>query len=391
MIRFMPDTWLEALVRPVAMALPNGGVYVETIAPDFRFVFVLALALAWLAFRVRARAAAARTLGLLAFCMAAFVPWMATSGNGRYFMPVLLVVGPLCIGLLHHLPLTRRMRVALAALMLAVQAFLLHEVEPWGYWTLAPWREAPAFAIEVPQDLREQPATYVNVSGLSYSLVAPSFHPQSRWTNIASQQGRPEGSADKLRVRELLKNSPRMYLFLRASPGHFAERIDVEMLDAIDLALGEHGIQSDRTRACRLLPSAGLAQIGKLRGEQATSDNHQGFWLCPAILSPAGVKSRRESINPEVEAVLDRVERLCPRMFRPGSAGSSLLPVGVRRFYVESDMRLYVFNDGQVVYKYMRALNPVILGTREEVMAPEFRMDCTGIRGRAGLPWEREI
>ena len=68
-----------------------------------------------------------------------------------------------------------------------------------------------------------------------------------------------------------------------------------------------------------------------------------------------------------------------------------MLPVGVRRFYVDSDMRLYVFKDGRVVYKYMRALNPVILGTLEEVMAPEFRIDCTGIRGRAGLPWEREI
>ena len=41
MIRFLPDTWLDALLRPVAMAMPDGWIYVETMAPDLRFVFVL--------------------------------------------------------------------------------------------------------------------------------------------------------------------------------------------------------------------------------------------------------------------------------------------------------------------------------------------------------------
>ena len=42
-MRFQPDTWLEALLRPVAMAAADANVYVEIMAPDFRFVFVLAL------------------------------------------------------------------------------------------------------------------------------------------------------------------------------------------------------------------------------------------------------------------------------------------------------------------------------------------------------------
>ena len=57
MIRFMPDTWQDAVLRPIAMALPDGGVYVETIAPDLRFVFVLLLLVGWLVFRVRGNTA----------------------------------------------------------------------------------------------------------------------------------------------------------------------------------------------------------------------------------------------------------------------------------------------------------------------------------------------
>src|SRR6185369_9315597 len=41
MIRFLPDTWRDAILRPLALASPDGGVYIEIIAPDFRFLFIL--------------------------------------------------------------------------------------------------------------------------------------------------------------------------------------------------------------------------------------------------------------------------------------------------------------------------------------------------------------
>ena len=81
MIRFMPDNWQDAVLRPIAMALPDGGVYVETIAPDLRFVFVLLLLVGWLVFRVRGSAPRRLTLGLLAFTALTFVPWLASTGK----------------------------------------------------------------------------------------------------------------------------------------------------------------------------------------------------------------------------------------------------------------------------------------------------------------------
>lgn len=390
MIRFMPDTWLEALVRPVAMAVPAGGIYAETIAPDFRFVFAIALSLGWLVYRVRARGTAARTLSVLAFCAATFAPWLATSGNGRYFMLTLFIVGPVCVALLHHLPLSRGARLGLLGVMLALQVGLLHEVAPWNSWGLAAWKDGEAFALQVPQDLRNQPQTYVTLTGISYSLIAPKFHPASRWVNIASVRGGPGGRADQKRVHDMLAASSRISVVFPSLVGTLGNKAPpADQSDAVDLALADVELRLARAD-CRVLPSGGLTAVGARPGEQMDSRPPRGFWVCSAAHVPPGPATSKPKPSAEIEAVMDKVEQLCPRMFVPGGAATAILPMGYLRHYVDSDMRLYVTNDGQVMYKYMRALNPVHLGRIDEVNSSGFRMDCN-VRGRSGLPWDREI
>src|SRR6476661_2984019 len=117
MNRFEPDTWLAALLRPVAMGAPDSHVYVEIMAPDFRWVFVLLLLVLLVIMRSRARrgsvgavaapgadAGPAAVFVLVAALAVAFVPWLLTSGNGRYFLAGLLMVGPVCVGLAWRLP-----------------------------------------------------------------------------------------------------------------------------------------------------------------------------------------------------------------------------------------------------------------------------------------------
>src|SRR5690606_18322071 len=144
-------------------------------------------------------------------------------------------------------------------------------------------------------------------------------------------------------------------------------------------------------RACRWLHSRGLTAMGLRPGESLAEEaaRQRGFWLCPLAKLPAAQRPVRPVPPADVEAAMDRIEQQCPRFFRPG-ARSLVLPMGARRFYPDSDMRLYVLNDGRVLYKYMRALNNVEVGTKDDVLAPGFRMDCN-IAGRSGLPWEREI
>lgn len=396
MIRFLADSWLEALLRPFIMGLPLGGIYVETIAPDFRFIFALLLAVAWLVVLVRTRRSAPMpTVVLLAFCAASFVPWLVTSGNGRYFMATLLLVGPLAVVLLHQMPLTRGGRLAGAALMLATQGFLAYDVVPWHSWGLVEWRDPPPFAVDVPQDVARRPATFVTMTSISYSLLAPSFHPESHWISLASQQGRRVSPRDTRQVQQLLTKASTIYVLFPSPPGQVitSTRIPEPLAESLDAALTPHGLRMPADRQCRLMPSRGLTSLGLQPGAPVPTapEEQRGFWLCPADRVAPVPAPAIASTNPRVEAMFDRLEQMCPRMFKPGTAISVALPGGIRRHYSDSDMRLFVTQDGEVLYKYIRSMNAVSIGSVDQVLDPSFKLDCKNIHGRSGMPWDREI
>ena len=393
MIRFLPDTWLDALLRPLAMAFPDGGVYVEIIAPDFRFVFIIVLALAWALFaRGEQRRVTAAPL-LLALTALAFVPWLATTGNGRYFIPILLISGPLCIGLLHLIPGTRSMHLAFAVLMVACQGFLIAEISPWRYWGHVVWGDGAPFPVEVPQEVSDKPATYVTLSSISYSLIAPRFHPASRWVNISTQPGLQDTSPDGVRTQALIAApGPIKVIFPTVPGGQSSDRIDPALSKAIDDLLARQGLSIADQNECLLMTSAGLAGMAsnKLSDDASGQPALHGFWLCPLARHASDRATRAAPVPRRSEQVFEKMEQTCPRIFRPGETVSLHIPGGAVRSYPGSDFKLYVFDDGPVWYKYYRALNPVLLGTVVDILAPGFSMDCT-IRGRAGLPWEREI
>lgn len=394
MIRFLPDNWREAVMRPLAMASPDGGVYVELIAPDFRFVFILLLALAWAALTRRAERRWSPPLVLAALTALAFVPWLATTGNGRYFMAFLLIAGPLCIGMLHLLPLTRAFRLTAAAGMVLCQAFLIHQIEPWGTWGHVIWRDGPAFELQVPQHVAAQPATYVTLSSISYSLIAPSFHPGSRWVNIANLHGAAHRTADNLRAQALIDAPGPLYTIFPTLPGGQKGRhMDAELAVAIDGLLARQQLSLDEPDACRVISSPTMSRLDVHRKSQAQQDSAavHGFWLCPLARRANTRIADSAAIPPATERVFEKLEQLCPRIFPPGGAVSLRIPAGAVRGYLDSDFKLYVLEDGRVWYKYFRALNPVLLGSVSDVMAAAFSMDCDRVRGRSGLPWEREI
>ena len=381
-------------MRPVALASPNGGVYVEIIAPDFRFLFALVLALACAILWRRIPGRRAPALVMLALTAAAFVPWLVTTGNGRYFIAYLLIAGPLCIGLLSMIPATRSFRLVVAVGMVLWQGFLIHEISPWGWWGHVVWRDGPAFGLEVPSDVADKPATYVTLSGISYSLIAPRFHPASRWVNISSQAGLADKSPDGLRVQALISApGPLRVLFPTVPGGQLGPGIDPVLGTAIDGLLARQGLSIEATGLCRLLRSAGLAGMaaGRLSDVQTAPPGVHGFWLCPLLRHASARAASMPAVAKRVEDVFARLERLCPRIFRAGETTSLSITSGALRAYPGSDFKLYVFDNGQVWYKYLRALNPVLLGDVDTILNPGFSMDCDHIIGRSGLPWERGI
>jgi hypothetical protein len=404
-VRFQPDTWLEALLRPIAMAAPDAYAYVEIMAPDFRFVFALVLLALLATLTVVARCRRVETLAqprgtaprpvflLLCALTVAFVSWLATTGNGRYFITGLLIVGPVCVGLIQLLPVTRALRLTLAVGAVALQGFAVQQSAPWQAWTMLPWKEAPYFKVDLPAELRAEPATYVTMSAISYSLLAPLFHPESRWISLHNAPPPGSGAADAWRTEAFLaKAAPdRLMLLVPVVPGMLTpERLpNATVSAAIDGQLARYRLGLIRPQSCRFLASPSLADIGlgaKSEEERANS----GFWLCHLrrleAAAPSDVAPGRN-----YDAVFKALEAQCPRYFPGGDGRSLALPNGEMRSYMMGEMKAYVYDDGEVYYKYYRALNPVLIGKVDDVVAGKSRVDCGNIRGRSGLPWDREI
>lgn len=391
MIRFEPDTVTDAFLRFFAMAAPSGNVYVEIPAPDIRFAAIIFLAVAVLVFRKRLAANPRPALALLALLLVSVPPWLMTSGNGRYYIPMLLCAGPLAVALIYLLPLTRWFRSFLAIGLLVAQTFVVATTSPWDAWAWLPWDEAPYFHIEAPKSLAsEPPTTYVTLSNISYSLIAPRFPVSSRWMNVTNVGaiGR-----DAKWAQDFLTAAPgRIMLIAPSIRGQVSQdgKPKRETRDALDRILRPRRLALEGD-ACELLPSRGLAAITRKLTTATDTVEGVGFWMCPLRYAVAAVEVQDQPVSPRTEAAFSRIEQTCPRFFPPGSTKTTRINGGALRNYQESDMKIYVLDDGQVLYKFWRALNPVHIGTVEDVLAGIGVVDCKNIRGRAGLPWDREI
>ncbi|HVE53573.1 MAG TPA: hypothetical protein VNB23_09345 [Ramlibacter sp.] len=404
-MRFQPDNLLETLLRPLVMAAPDANVYVEIMAPDFRFAFALLLLVLLGVLSLRRRQAAGEAplpsgrravFVLLAVLAVAFVPWLATSANGRYFVVGLLLVGPVCVGLAALLPVTRSLRLTLALGMVAWQAFAVYQSAPWKSWGVAEWTEPPYFQFEVPAEWRAQPATLVTMSAISYSLAAPMFHPEARWISLHNAPA-PDGplAGGRRTAAFLAAAQPgRLLLFVPALPDAMTpERLpDDKVMAVLDAQLAPFRLAFARPHACRFLPSRTLAGMGLGQRTQAEKAR-AGFWLChlaAGVASPASVAAAVRGSRHD--AVFGVLEAQCPRFFPRGGDGPGVaLPNGTVRSYQQGEMKAYVYDGGEVYYKYYRALNPVLVGKADAILAGQARLDCGNIRGRAGLPWQREI
>lgn len=393
MIRFLPDTWWEALLRPLAMAAPDAHVYVEFMAPDLRFVFAVLLAGAALVWRKRIQSRRP-VLVLLLLVAASFIPWLATSGNGRYFLPILLLAGPLCVGLAYRLPWPMRARAAVAGLMVALQALVIFDVNPWRSWSLVPWSEPPYFDLRIPSDVAANPATFVTITSISYSLVYPQFHPRSRWMNLSAMPQDPATSVEAAKAHAVLAGPGPRYLLVPTMPGHMGSDLQpsTELKQVMNRHVGPYRLALEESKLCRMLQSRTAVALarGHVDAGPAPTDDRIGFWLCE-LRYPATYQEQDGPVSQEIDSVFEQIERACPRFFPPKEAASRKVGDGFLRIYASTDMKVYVLADGVAYYKYWRALNLERIGSVAEILADPARITCSLIRGRSGLPWQRSL
>jgi len=393
MIRFQPDTWRDALWRPIAMAAPDAGVYMEVMAPDLRFALVLVL-LTFGAFVFRRAWEPTRaTWRLVAFLSLQFAIWLCISGNGRYFIAGLVLVGIACISLIQRWPCTKSLKLTLAFAICALQAYVVFLAAPFEGSSYAPWRDSPVFPLALPRSVTDEPATYVTISTNTYSLIAPRAHPDSRWLNLANRQSDLDSDADGLRIKKILSNSERLSAVLSGVRGMLSSegRLSQEFIDTMNERFLPLHLAFDSS-ACTYVTFSDAAQMNVLNAQskQPAGVVVPGFMFCHlSYLDRVPTGRRRVSFPPEVDQVMVVMDRQCQRFFDRRVGAKYRVPHGTMVHYADADMKLFVLDDQRVEYRYLRSLMAQPLGRVEEVLRSDFTFDCDNIRGRSGLPWER--
>ena len=386
MLRFQPDGWLEAVLRPFIMADPVAGVYVEFMAPDWRFAAAIVLfVIATLRTPSLWKKVAPGQLRIALSMVLMFALWTLTSGNGRYFIAALVLVGPLVILGVQLLEGSRPFRFSILALIAFVQIYAVCSTIAAGHWALTVWADNSE-AIQ-PSGLRQKPGNFLTLTGISYSILVPWFHPDSRWANIAGQHQLGPSRLEYKALTELLSNKNRRNYVVLPEPIRELERPNAEAADLAASALGLHGLEF-RTTDCVWLASRLVAN--------ATTDSHRkgtsGFWICPVSSKKerqAEALNEQRKLNRLHAEVFESLERSCPRIFRAGEGRNARLHGALVRFYTASDTRVMVDDKDYVYYKYFRAINYSPLASVDEVLSGEFRFPCDKIDGRYVLPWNR--
>jgi len=382
------------------MFFPNGGIYVEIMAPDGRFaLFVLMFFLVWvLGWRnILKRAQAHVMLALALLVGLSFIPWLITSGNGRYFMYCLFVVGPLLVMCIRALPTTAEFRLTLIFLALSLQGYLLCLTVPWDNWNFFPWSRGPVFKVVWPEiAIKPNKRVFVTVSSLSYSIVAPQMDASAQWIGLLSLDRREERLGLFEKAKRKLADAERIDLILPTIFDHMdhdglpdqAMRLSInDMVAPFQLELTED------FNSCYLLPISppSNTDAGEALNGQSTKSSVFSFWQCHLNVSDKQYSSSKKEVPEIIEAALNQLELTCPRFFRAGESSTLPLNGGGLRNYPGSDMKIYAIPQSGVFYKYYRSYQITKVGSVEDVAAGNFTLDCGKLRGRSGLPWERQI
>ncbi len=321
LVRFMPVTVMDALTFPINMASSRKWVYVERTAADIRFLFLVVFTLLLLLSKlVRSRKTMlqAATLSecpqrvsvkmIIVFFVVSFALWLATSGNGRYALPVLLLVAPVVILAIREVVKVRSWFLGTAMLILALQmtVVLLAESPRWdvGEWTKN-WID-----VEVPAKLRDNHYGYLTEGNNSNSFVALSLHPASRLVSMIgifplSKEG-PGGERLRTFIASYtgkLRTLSQLEFPLGQTPlgetdfGQHTRNIDVRYalwdlrVDATDCQQIKYGVRSENFAiliSCALVPGNPQHATMLPEWKRATSVMEQIEIACPALFSPKG-------------------------------------------------------------------------------------------------------
>jgi hypothetical protein len=395
--RFIPDSLLDALLRPFAMISTSGMVNVELPAPDIRYALLLLVFLlfiiahAWRLIRGSSIPLAAahpkpknRALAALGCSFTLdWVVWLSGSGNGRYFIPMACVAAVLAVGILFRLLANHSVsRNALVLTLIAAQGAQLG-LSGNHRWSEAPWG-GHWFNVEIPEKLTSEPNLYLTIGMQSNSYIAPFLAKGSGVVNISGGYVLGPEGANASRVRAMIsRNMPHLRVLLSGDHLYKDSEFHAPRQSDADGALRIFGLRIDSSD-CETLTVQGVPASAWRPLESsipALSLPRKFRYTGHLVSCHLAVDSRADPQEAEArrvaDKVLNRLEDACPALFQPRRPQTEHINQMWLRVYPSTDLSAWIAK-GEVKFidPTRGALHGILVGREEDWARKSQPLEC---------------
>lgn len=367
--RFRPASLEAALRFPLDMADSFKRVSFEGLVVDIRPIWLLGMAacvLLMLCVRYlrsvqSAFVPASNEKQLFWLSLALFMPaWVYSSGNIRYAVPSLLLLGP-AISLLALSLVGKRHILALLAILLpltaqAVLATTLNTLQ----MTKFDWKgnlRSKWFDVSLPAPLNRAPAYYLTLQAQSFASLATIFPSGSRFLNLIGSTSLPAESLvlDAMEDYRHEKGLPLRTLYeVRTGPSEYGNL--EKYLDRQNSLLSEYGYKI-KGRDCLFVEwnqrQNLIRSIESKSANEQKHGNNSGAGMVSCAVEKADTLSPVEKVRRQrIDARIDRWARKCPELFFPLGFSSVQYPHERRRHFPATDMQIVELETAQLVATY---------------------------------------
>ncbi len=398
--RFIPSSLSDLLAFPFLMAQHRSWIYSEAVSPDLRPSVLAVVALLGAvalgarpilqsvrgSIRTPDQAPAGRRR-LVLFFVVSVAGWLATSANGRYATPIVLLLGPLIFVSGSQL-LGGRRAAMLCLALLPVQGLVLYDAGN-PRWAAAAWTST-WLPITVPAQLKKDPQLFLSTSTSSESYLAAHVHPESVFVNpiglMSIKTGGP-GWDRLMALRDQFVGRTKV-LFAIGVSGIDAEARE-KRVATMNGAIDRLGLELDAP-GCDFLtvdePQKDALPLLWVRNDRRPPESRE-VAVCDAKAKTPSTELA--ALRSEAEKILDAFESKCPGVFAPRGVQVEGAGRYWSRLYGKFDLVIVLDSQGPISFRMERQATEVVIGNTKTWQQDLERFDCRlphdGSRGLATL------
>lgn len=405
--RFVPDSFIGALLRPFAIAAPVTMTDDEFAAPDLRYAVLVVLIAcvflrwAWRKYMHREQSgagpdpsAAWRAFWALG-CgfLLDWILWLSAVGIGRYFIPMACVAAVLAAGLLLRLFRTRwKTGAYVLAAILGLQVFEL--CAGATYRAYVPWDGGAPFELSLPRPLTAHANLYLTLGEESVSFLAPYLAPASGLVDLEGDYVLgPQGASGAHLKALITRYSPHLRVLV-LDPRLGKDR-GIGLPDAahVNDTLAHFGLRASndcltivlkdvRQPFQNVLPGSLPIPIRQLKGGmlKVPVSPNRDLMSCKVMADDSSHASLFAG-DRKADLVLDRLEDACPMLFQPNRPltedfGDEQNGYYRMRRYDSTGLAVMITKGAVMLFDPVRGGRPIYLGQEAEWAKAAPRLVC---------------